>query len=387
MTDNSLTRYAPPQAMTRPAAFSPWAPGQWLVRRLGLRWQLAAPLLAAWLPLLLALPWLVDGAVPLRDAPTLGALHDFALRVGAPAWLPWGMLAAGGAASLYLALCVGRTWRDAVQRLQQGALHLVERAEGKPGPAEQPAADGELGRALAALAAAGTAMARLRDAALHGDAVVRRSERELDAAQRALQLQALELRAAIGEAARRTIALCGLLDSGQQDAERASADLDAIHDEELHSLQLMGSLRSRLMALAQHCQALAEAAKRAAEPDGQRAGAVDELAAAVAAELADCHQLSERVGGAERNNERRIVSMRRSAERVVCRAERGLREGQQLMLLSRQAEAALTTTLHRLEQMTASCEALRALVEPPVEALSDAPSVATAAMAADPVTA
>ena len=56
--------------------------------------------------------------------------------------------------------------------------------------------------------------------------------------------------------------------------------------------------------------------------------------------------------------------MRRSADRLVCRAERGVREGQQLMVLTRQVEASLATTLQRLEQMTASCASLRTLIDP-----------------------
>jgi hypothetical protein len=173
------------------------------------------------------------------------------------------------------------------------------------------------------------------------------------------------VRAAIGEIARRTVALCGMLDSDIQDAERVSADLDAIHDEEVHSLQLMAALRSRLLALAHHCQALGEAARGTA---GARPDAAGELGAAAGAEITHCHQLSERVGGAERLNERRIESMRRSADRLLCRAERGVREGQQLMVLTRQVEASLATTLQRLEQMTASCASLRSLVEPRVPA-------------------
>jgi hypothetical protein len=160
-----------------------------------------------------------------------------------------------------------------------------------------------------------------------------------------------------------------MLDSDVQDAERASADLDAIHDEEVQSLQLMAALRSRLLVLARHCQALGDAASGAVAPQPEVAGeSAVELSAAAALEITHCHQLSERVGGAERLNERRIESMRRSTDRLVCRAERGVREGQQLMVLTRQVEAALATLLQRLEQMGASCASLRSLVEPPVSA-------------------
>ena len=98
-----------------------------------------------------------------------------------------------------------------------------------------------------------------------------------------------------------------------QDAERASADLDAIHDEELHSLQLMAALRSRLLALAQHCQALGEGGQAAPPNAAARRGRRrwTSWPPAVGAEITHRHQLSERVGGAERLNERRIESMRR----------------------------------------------------------------------------
>ncbi|MGL6109919.1 MAG: hypothetical protein ACRC2B_07450, partial [Rubrivivax sp.] len=157
---------------------------------------------------------------------------------------------------------------------------------------------------------------------------------------------------------------CGMLDSDTQDAERASADLDAIQDEERHSLQLMAALRARLLVLAQRCHALAEAAQASAAPQrGDMGASIDELTGAANAEISQCHQLSERVGGAERMNERRIESMRRSTDSLLCRAERGMREAQQLMVLTRQIEASQAATLHRLEQMAVTCAALGSLGE------------------------
>jgi hypothetical protein len=108
----------------------------------------------------------------------------------------------------------------------------------------------------------------------------------------------------------------------------------------------------------------------AANPQQGDAGAsIGELSAAASAEISQCHQLSERVGGAERMNERRIESMRRSTDSLICRAERGMREGQQLMVLTRQIEASQAATLQRLEQMSASCAALGALGDAPGAAL------------------
>jgi hypothetical protein len=175
---------------------------------------------------------------------------------------------------------------------------------------------------------------------------------ELADARVALQMHQQEIGAAVGELARRTVALCGMLDANVHDVESAQADLEAIQDEERGALQLMAALRARLLELVQHCHALAEAA-RAAQPPADLE-AIDRLAQAAAGELTQCHQLSERVGGAERLNERRIESMRRSTDRLLHRAERGMHEAQQLMVLTRQVQAAQGQSLQQLQRIAAS---------------------------------
>jgi hypothetical protein len=354
-----------------------WAPGLWLMRRLSLPHRLAALLMAAWAPLLLALPLLWNAAAPLFQGTALGRLHGLpALGFDAdvvPDWAPWGLLAFGVVASVYLAACASRSTLEGLERLRRRAENM---ADGQPELVVQDVGSEELRQAWAALGAAGASVAQLHEAARHRDAVVLRSAQELGDGHRALQLHALELRAAIGEMARRTVALCGMLDSDMKDAECAGVDLDAIQDEELQSLRLMAALRSRLLVLTQHCQALADAARSAAaSPHDARGESVDALLTAAAAEVTHCHQLSERVGGAERHNERRIASMHRSADRLVQRTERGMREGQQLMVLTRQAEASLTAALQRLETMATSCASLCSLVEP--SATATAAAVAT----------
>jgi hypothetical protein len=234
----------------------------------------------------------------------------------------------------------------------------------------------EVGLALDALSAAGEDMRRLRDTAAHAAGIAARSARELADAHLAMQLENLEVRSAIGEIARRTVALCGMLDADTKDAERAGADLEAIQDEERFVLQLMTALRARLLALAQRCHALGEAAQ-ATPQRGETRESIGALVDATGAEITQCHQLSERVGGAERMNERRIESMRRSTDSLVCRAERGMREAQQLMVLTRQIEASQAATLLRLEQMAGSCAALGALGEAPGAALRVSESVLT----------
>jgi hypothetical protein len=328
MTDNSLSAHAPPPGAVASAGLSIWAPGLWLMRHLGLRCKLLVLLLSAWLPVLLALAlWsnLPEPRLGIAGLDLLRGLVD--ARAGTQKvahWAPLGALAAAVLAPLYLAVCVRRALSEGLDLLRHGA----------------------------------------QDVAGQHAATVARCARELSDAHLAMQLEALEVRSAVGEVARRTVALCGMLDSDLQDAEQVGADLDAIHDEEVRSLQLMAALRTRLLSLARHCRALAEAAGERAAPRPVNAGAaVDELAAAAGVELRHCHQLSEQVGGAERMTEQHIDSMRLTADRLARRAQRGMSEAPPLMLLTRQIEASLATTLQRLEQMTASCAALRALDE------------------------
>ena len=380
MTENSLFAYAAPPVIAPQPGASIWAPGRWLLRHLSVRRKLLVLLLSAWLPLLLLLLLLLwNGSTPQPDVARLDphrGLMDGRFGAGAmPRWALWGLLAAAWLAPLYLAVCISRSLVEGLDRLRRGAQDM---ALGRAGLHMQGFGTDELGQALDALGAAGQSMARLIDTAGQHAESVTRSSHELADAHRAMQLQALELRAAIGEIARRTVALCGMLDSDMQDAERASADLDAIHDDEVQSLQLMAALRSRLLALAHHCQALGAAARgTAAGARPEAAGeSISELGATAAVEIAHCHQLSERFGGAERLNGRRIESMRTSADRLLCRAERGVREGQQLMALTRQVEALMGSTLQRLEQMAASCASLRSLVEPSVLARAASPGPA-----------
>ena len=368
MTDTSFSSYPPVPVVVPRAGFSVWAPGLRLMRHLDLRRKALVLLLCTWLPLLLLL--LLNGPTPLVDIPALDPLRDlvdgrFGAELG-PRWAPLGILVAALLASLYLAACAWMAIFASLDLLLRGAQDM---ASGKPQLRAHGFGTDEVGQALDALSTAGENMTRLRDTAAQGAGIAARSARELADAHLAMQLENLEVRSAIGEIARRTVALCGMLDSDTQDAERASADLDAIQDEERHALQLMAALRARLLALAQRCHALGEAARAAAEPQrGDAGGSIGELTDAAGAEITQCHQLSERVGGAERMNERRIESMRRATDSLVCRAERGMREAQQLMVLTRQIEASQAATLLRLEQMAACSAALAALAEAPAEA-------------------
>lgn len=342
------------------AGLSVWAPGMWLMRRLSLRRKVVVLLLSAWLPLLALLLLLINGQVRSISIGGFDSLHSLAVGPSGPnelpRWVPSGMLATAFLASLYLAACVGKALFEVLD-LVRGSVR--DMAEDKPHIRPNIGGSDELGQLLHALDVAGERLTQLRGAVEH-------SARELSDVHLAMQMQAHEVRSATSEIARRTVALCGMLDSDIQDVQRTSVDLEAIQDEELQTLQLMASLRARLLSLASHCQALGEAARGVAATQLQAAGEPgNELAAAASVDITYCHQLSERVGGAERLNERRIESMRLSTDRLACRAERGMREGQQLMVLTRQVDTSLANTMQRLQKTTATIALLRSLVDMP----------------------
>lgn len=352
MSHSTVSAYSPPPVVLASGGVSLWMPGLRLMQRLELRAKLGLLLLGTWLPLLLAgLLW--NQPLQLPALTPVHALLDgqFGTRLGAR-WAPLGLVPAAALVSLYLAVCLRLSLSQRLQLLHRGAAEL---AAGRPAPRARAAGSDEIAQTLQALTAAGDALQALRDTA-------RRQAGEVARVHAALQLDHAEVRAAVGEIARRTVALCGMLDADGQDAERASADLDAIRDEERHALQLMAALRTRLLTLARHCQALREAAGEAVVSQlGELDGPALELGEAVGNEIAHCHQLSERVGGAERLNERRIESMRLGTDRLVCRTERGLFEGQQLMVLTRQIQASQAASEAQLGQMQACGAALAAL--------------------------
>ena len=325
MSPIASTPATPPLLASR-AAPSPWSSARGLVARLD-------PQAQARLLLLSALPWLA--AWLLWQLPLQMPAFAPALPLALDAWLGtqlgsrWGLLgllAVALAASSYVTVCAWLGLSRGLQRLRHEAdVQADEHAR-----AQRDAAAGQAAACVEA--------------------------------QAALRLHHTELRAAVGELARRTVALCGMLDADMRDAERVGVDLEAIQDEERYALQLMSALRARLLSLAQHCQALTDAAAAAApsQLDGALA-APDEPGAGVGADIAQCHQLSERVGGAERLNERRIESMRLSTDRLQCRAERALLEGQQLMVLTRQMQSSLSAAQQRQEQLAQHAAALTAL--------------------------
>jgi hypothetical protein len=338
MTDSSFSTYAP--AVPGSPGTHLWActPGQRLMRQLPLHGNLLLLWMSLWLPALPAA--LLLGLPLLPQAPLWKSLPGPALALA--------VLVLGWVVSSYLLLCAGRLLSEAEQRRQRVAVAapaaMVAETLAPPDAAHAPVAPAPELAPPPSPQQAPEPPAQLPATMLAA---------ELADARVALQMHQQEIGAAVGELARRTVALCGMLDANVHDVESAQADLEAIQDEERGALQLMAALRARLLELVQHCHALAEAA-RAAQPSADLE-AIDRLAQAAAGELTQCHQLSERVGGAERLNERRIESMRRSTDRLLHRAERGMHEAQQLMVLTRQVQAAQGASLQRLEQIADLC--------------------------------
>jgi hypothetical protein len=194
------------------------------------------------------------------------------------------------------------------------------------------------------------------------DCADRQLRHELADVHRTLQLGNQQVGSAIGETARRTLALCGAFDSCTKHVDAAAVDLDAIQDEAAHTQQLMAGLRAFLLTLAGHCQVLDSAAHRIKDSavPAEVAQRIDELLDVLRDDIVHCHQLSERIGGAERSGERRIDSVRRCIDGLGYQADRGLREGHQVMVLTRQIEASLAEGSQRLEKLSAACAALDA---------------------------
>ena len=240
---------------------------------------------------------------------------------------------------------------------------------GIPTPAMQPGTDG----GAASLELQGRREPRDEDVELAQD---RRSEagtrrhatQDLLDAHLALQSSSQQVGAAIGETARRTISLCGAFDSCAKHVDAAGAELDAVQDEAEHTQQVMASLRAQLLSLSSHCQALAGAAHRPSDlaASDEAAQHIEELLDALRTHTVHCHQLSERIGGAERSSQRRIDSIRRCIEGVGHQADRGLREGHQVMVLTRQVEASLAEGSQWLEELGAVSVSFDGLGEAPL---------------------
>jgi hypothetical protein len=331
-----------------------WSPGLRLIQNRGPRVKVLLLLLLSWLAVallwMLALNWMeVQTLVPFRMDGSR-SLHGI---VGtAEPWIhrvPVGVLGVALLAVLYLGASAwislgepsGRTCQNAHDASEsadprQPAASMGESRVTSEGPRDNTDAEPTLARALSSV-------------------------------HQALLLGHQQLDAAIGETARRTISLCGAFDSCSKHVEVAGADLDAIQDEAAHTQQIMAGLRAHLLTLGGRCQALVSEAclKADSAASAEASRRMAELLEALGEEIVHCHHLSERVGGAGRADVRRIDSIRRCMEGLGHQADRGLREGHQVMGLTRQVQASLAEVTRQLERLAAACGTVDTQVEKP----------------------
>lgn len=154
------------------------------------------------------------------------------------------------------------------------------------------------------------------------------------------QLAGVEIRGVSDEIARRVVSSSGLLDACAKSAAEAMGDIDAVRDEDRHAQKLLSAMRTRMLQLDQRCHALVQGVAQASS-DADGAGLLAAHLQAVEASVLHIHQLAERLSAAERGHGMRMESLRRSVERVDMCSERGLRESQQLMHLTRRITATL----------------------------------------------
>ncbi len=149
-----------------------------------------------------------------------------------------------------------------------------------------------------------------------------------------------EVRGATDEISRRVVGTSGLLDASSKAAADALADIEALHDEDRHAQKLLSALRGRMLQLEQRCHGLVRAALPSAQGE-QGAAQLNKQLQAVEALLLHVHQLAERLGAVEHQHGARMESLRRSVERVDGYSERGLREAQQILQLTRRVFSTL----------------------------------------------
>lgn len=280
-------------------AWGPWAPGVRLMRRVPANVRLVLMLALAVLP---ALPWLW---------PSVRLPH---------AWLPLLAVALYGWVCAVLA---ARSGEPAVARAAAAQSQPPAHAEPSVSPPEVPLSPPEPDAGVAATALPEPADFRVGHA---------------------------ELRGATDEISRRVVGTSGLLDATAKAAADALADIEALHDEDRYAQKLLSALRGRMLQLEQRCHGLVRPVLQAAqgEPD---AAPLNKQLQSVEALLLHVHQLAERLGAVEHQHGARLESLRRSVERVDGYAERGLREAQQILLLTRRIFGTLDAAEHDLRRV------------------------------------
>ena len=344
MSDHEISAYPSMAALEARRESTLWSPGLRLMQHRGPRVRGLLLVLLSWLAILLlsmlTLNWVGaqvpvvltnEGLLPIRSIAESAWPY---VHRASPAVVGVALLAV-----LYLAVCAWMSLADPTPTSRPGTEGGAARQE-LPGPqeaADEVAADMQADR--------------------DEPGALRHPMQDVYDAHLALQLSSQQVGAAIGETARRTISLCGAFDACSKKVDAAGADLDAVQDESAHTQQLMASLRENLLTLGGHCQALGSTAQHMAGSAESTAAAprIDELLDLLHAQIVHCHQLSERIGSAERSSLRRIESIRRCIDSVGHQADRGLREGHQVMVLTRQIEASLAEGSQWLEELGTVC--------------------------------
>ena len=302
------------------AAWSPWTPGVWLMRRAGPGGR------AAWLTLAALLPLLALAADHLGFAP-LPAPAVFVMAL--PLLYLWGSArraraeAADAPGGTVLAQASGESPALAAEmgteRVEPAldAKPIETPASSEPAgndpqpPGEMPPAPPPADDEAQPMPAPGELTRRLAEVRMAGD-----------------------------ELARRTVALAGMLDACTQAVELAAADIESMQDEECVAQKVLVTLRARLMALDHRNHALVSAAL-AGVPSADDRFALSKAVQAAEGQVLHCHQLSERLGATERGVGRHLESLRRMADTLGRHAERGVREAQQMMVLTRKITASI----------------------------------------------
>lgn len=284
-------------------AWGPWTPGVRLMRRLPPHVRLVLLLALAVLP---ALPWLL---------PSVRLAHG---------WLALLAVALYGCVCAVLAARSGEpavSLAAAAQSRSPAALPQAEPSVSPPDVQPPPAPEPDAG-------VTATVLPEPAD----------------------FRVGHAEVRGAADEISRRVVGTSGLLDASAKAAADALADIEALHDEDRYAQKLLSALRGRMLQLEQRCHALVRPVLQAV-PDEAGAAQLTKQLQGVEALLLHVHQLGERLGAVEHQHGARLESLRRSVERVDGYAERGLRESQQILLLTRRIFGTLDAAEHDLRRV------------------------------------
>ncbi|MEO7852889.1 MAG: methyl-accepting chemotaxis protein [Rubrivivax sp.] len=304
------------------------------------------------------------------------------------AWMVAAMLGA-----LYLMVCAYKVLGGGLSAVCSNVKAL---ADGNLGIRPRAYGDDEVGRALRSLSDAAERMSGLFESVNDGVAAVSQASQEVAAGNGGLVQRTGDVRLAIGEVARRTIAFCGLLDDCGKEVERAVADVNAMQDEARHSGLAMAGLRARMLALSGKSReiahvvqmmesvalqtkllalnALVEAAHAGPHGKGfavvaqevrslalrneEAARAIRDIISSSITEIEECHRMTERTSEAVHTTDQRIEAVHRSMGDIVRQTERGMLESHQVMGLTRQVEASIGGNAQLVDQLSNASAAL-----------------------------